>query len=582
MLSTLCSTVNRLSTRIETEASTSGLSPDKLPSLSAAPETPGDGRKSAMSVNEIGVLDQLVSRIEHLSSGVANIDATRQLREDNLLLRKDLQQYRDRELMLLSRMEALEKKIGSPKKEVPPPRGRSKETAQRNRSLSRTSSGGNGRSRQSSVVSEKSLPPIEGKEKVKHTKTKPQTPPAAIIAASEVETVPKPPDKKKAININVDFHTGGGDEGPKAVVTSPQPPEDQQASKQPVSVKQPLQTKKGASLLRKTSNGSSSSSSSSDDQSKSKRKEDVKAKKAPTKAVSSPRIEADSLQSEIQVARADNSILRQDIQVFRERESQLYRRNVELEERLIETNKEVTELAKSFRATTPGVNKEEGDKASEEAKEVNINVDFHTDDPPKAVFTEGKKEEEKVKTSDQGKGNKAVKSREPSKDRKKAVSREPSKDSKPGSKKTSAATSSKSGSSSSESDQEKKGGTRKPSKSSDTEAKGKGKAGSKAGSRAPSKERTAEPTATTAEVVQGGKAQLMEGEDWKVTIQSEHQLETVADTPGKTITVTPKPREKAKTEEAAAVKKAAAKGKKSEAKKGLRDPRSDPIPKPPQ
>ena len=39
------------------------------------------------------LVSQLVSRIEHLSSDVSNFDTTRQIREDNLLLRKDLQAY---------------------------------------------------------------------------------------------------------------------------------------------------------------------------------------------------------------------------------------------------------------------------------------------------------------------------------------------------------------------------------------------------------------------------------------------------------------------------------------------------------
>ena len=68
---------------------------------------------------------------------MANADSTRQLREDNLLLRKDLQQYRDRELMLLSRMEALEKKIGSPKKEPKPRRIDSREDMLQKRRVDR-------------------------------------------------------------------------------------------------------------------------------------------------------------------------------------------------------------------------------------------------------------------------------------------------------------------------------------------------------------------------------------------------------------------------------------------------------------
>jgi hypothetical protein len=37
------------------------------------------------------LVSQLVARIEHLSQDVTTFDSTRQLKEDNLLLRKDLQ-----------------------------------------------------------------------------------------------------------------------------------------------------------------------------------------------------------------------------------------------------------------------------------------------------------------------------------------------------------------------------------------------------------------------------------------------------------------------------------------------------------
>ena len=46
---------------------------------------------ASMSTQEHALVSQLVARIEHLSADVANYDAARQLREDNLLLRKDLQ-----------------------------------------------------------------------------------------------------------------------------------------------------------------------------------------------------------------------------------------------------------------------------------------------------------------------------------------------------------------------------------------------------------------------------------------------------------------------------------------------------------
>ena len=54
---------------------------------------------------------QLVARIEHLSLDVTSMDSSRQLKEDNLLLRKDLQAYQEREQHLLSRMDVLEKRL---------------------------------------------------------------------------------------------------------------------------------------------------------------------------------------------------------------------------------------------------------------------------------------------------------------------------------------------------------------------------------------------------------------------------------------------------------------------------------------
>ena len=75
-----------------------------------------------------------------------------------------------------------------------------------------------------------------------------------------------------------------------------------------------------------------------------------------------------------------------------------------------------------------------------------------------------------------------------------------------------------------------------------------------------------------------------EGEDWKVTISSEHQLETIADTPRTTVVVTPKPPKKGeeiKQEQNVRkdMGKVVTKGKVE--KKVYKDPRHDPIPKPP-
>jgi hypothetical protein len=88
LLTNLCKTVDVLQSRIST--------PEARPKTSADStlRNVDDQRRSSltnMSTHEQALVDQLVARIEHLSVDVANYDATRQLKEDNLLLRKDLQ-----------------------------------------------------------------------------------------------------------------------------------------------------------------------------------------------------------------------------------------------------------------------------------------------------------------------------------------------------------------------------------------------------------------------------------------------------------------------------------------------------------
>jgi hypothetical protein len=90
LLTNLCKTVDVLQSRIST--------PEARPKTNANADSTlrnvDDQRRSSltnMSTHEQALVDQLVARIEHLSVDVANYDATRQLKEDNLLLRKDLQ-----------------------------------------------------------------------------------------------------------------------------------------------------------------------------------------------------------------------------------------------------------------------------------------------------------------------------------------------------------------------------------------------------------------------------------------------------------------------------------------------------------
>jgi len=88
LLTNLCKTVDVLQSRIST--------PEARPktNVDSTLRNVDDQRRSSltnMSTHEQALVDQLVARIEHLSVDVANYDATRQLKEDNLLLRKDLQ-----------------------------------------------------------------------------------------------------------------------------------------------------------------------------------------------------------------------------------------------------------------------------------------------------------------------------------------------------------------------------------------------------------------------------------------------------------------------------------------------------------
>ena len=70
---------------------------------------------------------------------------------------------------------------------------------------------------------------------------------------------------------------------------------------------------------------------------------------------------------------------------------------------------------------------------------------------------------------------------------------------------------------------------------------------------------------------------LLEDDEWKVTVESKHELETIQTDPNKIVVVKPKPKEEEKVEEEVKVaKKAAAKKKKVEKKAEKKDI----IPKP--
>ena len=58
-----------------------------------------------------------MTRVEHLSSDVVRIDTNRQFLEDNLLLRRELQTYTEREVHMNERLEQLEKRLNDLKNE---------------------------------------------------------------------------------------------------------------------------------------------------------------------------------------------------------------------------------------------------------------------------------------------------------------------------------------------------------------------------------------------------------------------------------------------------------------------------------
>ena len=92
LLTNLCRTVDVLQGTIsspELRARTGGDNAAFVASTTASPVMATS--QASMSTQEHALVSQLVARIEHLSADVSNYDATRQLREDNLLLRKDLQ-----------------------------------------------------------------------------------------------------------------------------------------------------------------------------------------------------------------------------------------------------------------------------------------------------------------------------------------------------------------------------------------------------------------------------------------------------------------------------------------------------------
>ena len=564
VITSLCNTINTLQNQIvpgEKDAG-DGISIRRVSNGGQAVKKSPSPPPSGMGIKkgEVALLDQLVARIEHLSCDVANMDASRSLREDNLLLRKELQTYREREIQMMSRLETLEKRVTD--FDYDQPRTRSRRV----------------RSRRSSCSSRGTpeLPPIE-------TQRSKSVDPKAKVETQDKEEMPRLSNEESK---------------------SPPPAKETSDSKlDKIQVKQPLMPSNGSKIkrsgvpkLRRPSNSSSGASGS---------ESDTNVKYLSKRQPITPKLDTDSLQTEIQIVRSDNSILRNDIQVFRERERQLYSRNMKMQEELVQAL-----------SPRPGTHQDSGPKKVEDKSEVNINVDFVTDEKtggPKAVFDaktkDKKRDSSKERSTSEGRGSSSEsnesKKRQESKERKlkKAPSKEnlkkaPSKENLmkkapskeniavPKSKSKSKGSKSSSGSESDKNQKEEAGppieeekavtintnGVPKTKKNDNTATKQKATAKKQPGSKKGS------PKGSSSSSGEDGKEKLLEDEQWKVTISSKHELETHSDDNEKTVTVKPRAVEKAAEvakEEAKVAKKAkkAAKIEKTKEKK-------DPIPKP--
>jgi hypothetical protein len=626
VLTTLCSTV----TSLQSQVGNAGQSRYNNGSRTSTPPSE-KGDRHGIKKGETALIDQLVARIEHLSSDVANMDNTRQLREDNLLLRQELQGYRDRELAMMTRLETMDKRLN----EMSQDQTRTRQDNSSRRPKSRRGSLGSSRGTPE-------LPPIETNHHRSRSIDSPK--PALVVNGDTTEAAETIPN----------IIANGGE-----IISAPnaEDPVTKTGQLDKMMVKAPLiaqsKTQKNVTkMLRRSSNSSSSSN-------------DIDVKGIQRRKPITPKLDADFLQTEIQIARSDNSILRQDIQVFRERENQLFRRNRELEEHLI-----------AAVSPMPG-----GGPADNETKksEVNINVDFVSGDdksPRRAVIEaevikKVKKVEEnretekptkeptakmKVEAPPAAKKEATVKittppKRDQSKERKPApIKKEP-----PAKKRDASKDRKKSSGSDGE------GGSNKPkvptppteaavvaivkeevkeatvAEEASEETAGKKELDDPKGPKVEIKKAAAGPagpakktgvpktknpivkaanklkpiTATKSKTSTSPKVStssssaedndkkattttthenIIEDDDWKVTITSKHELETVTDEPNKTITVTPKtppqqevvlkkevlkkgPVAKIKAKVVAAVNKGDRK---------IYDARSDPIPKPPQ
>ena len=559
MLSTLNGTVTQLSSRVD-------------PAYADQPNGSGENRPVSrgsnlqMSGQEITLLDQLVTRIESLSTNVTNVESTRQLKEDNLLLKKDLQQYRDRELHLLTRMEALERRLN----EVQISGGHPPTEFVRTTELTPNPIG------QSSIGRPKSRKGSESAEPV-------ELPPIQLPESNgRSNKVPSRSSSRKSRNRSGSKQSDTSSE--ESTKSSAPKQENLTGPPQKASLVPPTKGKK-PSFLKPKNNGGSSSSEDNTGPPRERPPRSITPLETGGKGrPMTPEATADFLQSEIQVQRADNNILRQDIQVFRERETQLVMRNSNLESKLIEQSDAILEIAGKKKKGAP----------IEEDLRLNVNFEDESTDEKQVV-------EQKSKPGKKMNGKRA-----PSEDRKSSVDekstsksstasskRGPSK----GSSNRSSSRDTKKSSAESSGEETKKAPTSTANGVPKTKQNGKLAKGLKTTAKQSQEAKTSEDEKVqiveekVEEKTEGKKKLgmgLFDGEDWKVTIESEHTLVTEQDTPRKTIVITPKPEEKGEeelvveTEEEKKTEEVKQKKAVKLTKTKTRDPRYCPIPKPPQ
>ena len=516
-------------------------------------------RKGKKKIEEGKSIEGILRRIEELSTELSSVTTAKKLQEDNDTLRTDLDRFRQREKHLLSRIEVMERAMITSKSQGGAAAGSSS-------SSSRPSS------RRSSIDATATGPP----------------------ASQELPPIAKPREKK-----------GGG----VPVAATREKIEVgraiQMLAKEEAAAKRP-RLRRGS-----LSDGSTASSDSS-------------SKLGGTSGIpaAANAISSDCLHTEIQIARSDNAILRQDLQVFRERESQLVKRNKELEDKLllkrtssssskkgkvVESSKSAPEAQEPPPSTANLVSE---DEKSRRKAELDINIDFTL--PGKAVIREkgavakesggGAKEKEekkaavpppRQKSDEKGDKHKAT----PDEKAKKEVPK-----------------------------------IKKPLQQNGTKAKPKPKVAEPPPPPPPppAAEESSpkqEPPKVTEEDGGDVKTAIFDSEEWRVTVSSTHELDISSESP-KTVVVTqskpappPPPPEEPQIEEPEVVEEKAAtpppppppkpkaqvvqpKPKPKPPKKSsppaakvagpppppppppppkvLDDPRSDPIPKPPQ